>query len=145
MDATHDSKQHYATPSFRELHKVQRQVLQPAAAYVADQSTTSIGATTSQAKLTQEGACDDSLQGRHSFSAGSQAQSRNKTQVFLPGESASVYKSGKTLKKLIMSDNVKLGLILGTMYMCAVRVLPTSRVTHTATLTNPDMQIIGNA
>lgn len=85
-DATQDSKQYYATPSFRELHKVQRQVLQPAAAYVADQSTASTGATTSQAKVTQQGAYDDSLQGRHSFSAGSQAQSRNKTQVFLPGD-----------------------------------------------------------
>jgi len=103
MDATQDSKQHYATPSFRELHKVQRQVLQPAAAYVADQSTTSIGATTSQAKVTQEGAYDDGLQGRHSFSAGSQAQSRNKMQVFLPGESVCVYKRGKKFK--IINDN----------------------------------------
>ena len=90
-DATQDSKQYYATPSFRELHKVQRQVLQPAAAYVADQSTASTGATTSQAKVTQQGANDDSLQGQHSFSAGSQAQSRNKTQVFLPGESVCMF------------------------------------------------------
>ena len=98
MDATQDSKQHYATPSFRELHKVQRQVLQPASAYVADQSSTSIGATTSQAKGIQEGAYDDGLQGRHSFSAGSQVQSRNKTQVFLPGESVCMYKRAKKLR-----------------------------------------------
>ena len=104
MDATQDSKQHYATPSFRELHKVQRQVLQPAAAYMADQSTTSIGATTSQAKVTQEGAYDDSLQGRHSFSAGSQVQSRNKTQVFLPGENACVFKGWNKLKTMYDND-----------------------------------------
>lgn len=73
-------------------------MLQPAPAYVADQSTTTIGATTSQGKVTQEGAYDDSLQGRHSFSAGSQAQSRNKTQVFLPGEKAYVYKREKSLE-----------------------------------------------
>ena len=104
IDATQDSKQHYATPSFRELHKVQRQVLQPAAAYVADQSTTSLGATTSQAKVTQEGAYENSLQGRHSFSAGSQVQSRNKTQVFLPGETAWLYKSGNKLKTTYDND-----------------------------------------
>jgi len=87
MDAAQDHKQHFATPSFRELHKVQRQVLHPASAYVADQSTSAVAATTSQeAKVTQEGAYDDGLQGRHSFSAGSQDQSRNKTQVFLPGD-----------------------------------------------------------
>ena len=96
MDAAQDYKQHFATPSFRELHKVQRQVLQPASAYVADQSTSVIGATTSQeTKVTQEGEYDDGLQARHSFSAGSQAQSRNKTQVFLPGEKACVYKREK--------------------------------------------------
>ena len=106
MDAAQDYKQHFATPSFRELHKVQRQVLQPVSAYVADQSTSVIGATTSQeTKVTQEGAYDDGLQARHSFSAGSQAQSRNKTQVFLPGEKACVYKREKALKKVCRYDN----------------------------------------
>lgn len=81
-----DTKQHYATTSFRELHKVQRQVLQPAPAYVADHSTATTGAMAiSQSKVTQEGTYDDSLQGRQTLSAGSQSQSRNKTQVFLPG------------------------------------------------------------
>ncbi|KAL9986928.1 hypothetical protein ACROYT_G001144 [Oculina patagonica] len=88
LDAAQDSKQHYATPSFRDLHKVQRQVLQPAPAYVTDQSAPATGVpiTMSQGKVTQEGSYEDSLQGRHSFSAGSQSQSRNKTQVFLPGD-----------------------------------------------------------
>ncbi|KAJ7365780.1 Leucine-rich repeat-containing protein 49 [Desmophyllum pertusum] len=86
IDAAQDSKQNYATPSFRELHKVQRQVLQPAPAYVADQSTTATGATGSHSKVTQESAYDDSLQGRQSFSAGSHSTSRTKAQVFLPGD-----------------------------------------------------------
>lgn len=63
---------------------MQRQVLQPAPAYVTDQSAT--GITASLGKMTQENVYDDSLQGRQSFSAGSQSQSRGKTQVFLPGE-----------------------------------------------------------
>ena len=92
-DAVQDSKQHFATPSFRDLHKVQRQVLQPAAAYVSDQSTT---ANMNQGKMTQESLYEDSLQGRHSFSAGSQSQSRTKTQVFLPGKKAyKIMKKGK--------------------------------------------------
>lgn len=84
-DAVQDAKQHFATPSFRELHKVQRQVLQPAPAYVSDQSTS---ANMNQGKVTQESLYEDGLQGRHSFSAGSQSQSRTKTQVFLPGKKA---------------------------------------------------------
>lgn len=79
-----DPKSNYATSSFRELHKVQRQVLQPAPAYVTDQSAT--GASTSLSKMTHESAYEDSLHGRQSFSAGSQSQSRSKTQVFLPGD-----------------------------------------------------------
>ena len=67
---------------------MQRQVLQPAPAYVADQSTTATGATGSHSKVTQESAYDDSLQGRQSFSAGSHSTSRTKAQVFLPGEKA---------------------------------------------------------
>lgn len=87
VDPVQDTKQHYATTSFRELHKVQRQVLQPAPAYVADHSTATTGAMAiSQSKVTQEGTYDDSLQGRQTLSAGSQSQSRNKTQVFLPGD-----------------------------------------------------------
>jgi len=85
VDAGQDSKQSYATPSFRELHKVQRQVLQPAPAYVTDQSSVT-GATASFSKMTQDGAYDDTLQTRHSLSAGSQSQPRSKTQVFLPGD-----------------------------------------------------------
>ena len=116
MDAAQDYKQHFATPSFRELHKVQRQVLQPASAYVADQSTSVIGATTSQeTKVTQEGAYDDGLQARHSFSAGSQAQSRNKTQVFLPGEKACVYKREKAQKKYV-------GMIMMYLRFCIMQV-----------------------
>lgn len=85
VDAVQDSKQNYATPSFRELHKVQRQVLQPAPAYVTDQTSTS-GASASFMKVMPENTYEDSLPSRHSFSAGSQAQSRSKTQVFLPGD-----------------------------------------------------------
>lgn len=88
VDAVQDSKQNYATPSFRELHKVQRQVLQPAPAYVTDQASTS-GASASFMKVMPENTYEDSLPSRHSFSAGSQAQSRSKTQVFLPGEKSS--------------------------------------------------------
>lgn len=88
VDVVQDSKQNYATPSFRELHKVQRQVLQPAPAYVTDQTSTS-GASASFMKVMPENTYEDSLPSRHSFSAGSQAQSRSKTQVFLPGEKSS--------------------------------------------------------
>ncbi|XP_068694422.1 leucine-rich repeat-containing protein 49-like [Montipora foliosa] len=84
MDGSQESKQNYATLSFRELHKIQRQVLQPAPAYVTDQTAT--GASGSLTKMTHESGYDDSLQSRHSFSAGSQSQSRNKSQVFLPGD-----------------------------------------------------------
>ena len=90
-EANQDSKQNYATPSFRELHKVQRQVLQPAPAYVTDQSSATGASTANLSKMTQENAYEDSLHARHSFSAGSQSQSRSKTQVFLPGENVSYY------------------------------------------------------
>lgn len=85
IDPVPDTKQHYATTSFRELHKVQRQVLQPAPAFVADHSTAITGAV-AMSQITQEGSHDDSLQGRQTLSAGSHSQSRNKTQVFLPGD-----------------------------------------------------------
>lgn len=85
IDPVPDTKQHYATTSFRELHKVQRQVLQPAPAFVADHSTAITGAVP-MSQITQEGSHDDSLQGRQTLSAGSHSQSRNKTQVFLPGD-----------------------------------------------------------
>lgn len=91
VDAVQDSKQNFATPSFRELHKVQRQVLKPAPAYVTDQTSTS-GASASFIKVMPENSYEDSLPSRHSFSAGSQAQSRSKTQVFLPGEKSSCCK-----------------------------------------------------
>lgn len=91
VDAVQDSKQNFATPSFRELHKVQRQVLKPAPAYVTDQTPTS-GASASFIKVMPENSYEDSLPSRHSFSAGSQAQSRSKTQVFLPGEKSSCCK-----------------------------------------------------
>ena len=83
MDSHQESKQNY-TLSFRELHKIQRQVLQPSPAYVTDQAAAV--ASGSFTKVTQDSGLDDGfLHGRHAFSAGSQSQVKNKTQVFLPG------------------------------------------------------------
>ena len=84
MDSHQESKQNYPTLSFRELHKIQRQVLQPSPAYVTDQAAAV--ASGSFTKVTQDSGLDDGfLHGRHAFSAGSQSQVKNKTQVFLPG------------------------------------------------------------
>ena len=84
LDSYQESKQNYSTLSFRELHKIQRQVLQPTPAYVTDQ--TAAVASESFTKVTQDSGLDDGLlNGRHAFSAGSQSQAKNKTQVFLPG------------------------------------------------------------
>ena len=84
MDSHQESKQNYSTLSFRELHKIQRQVLQPSPAYVTDQAAAV--ASGSFTKVTQDSGLDDGfLHGRHAFSAGSQSQVKNKTQVFLPG------------------------------------------------------------
>lgn len=85
LDSHQESKQNYSTLSFRELHKIQRQVLQPSPAYVTDQAAAV--ASGSFTKVTQDSGLDDGfLHGRHAFSAGSQSQVKNKTQVFLPGD-----------------------------------------------------------
>ena len=82
MDTTQDPKQHFSSSSFRELHKIQRQVLQASPSYVTDQSIP-LETSVSHSKVIQSGSLNGN-HGRQSFSAGSQA--RGKSQVFLPGD-----------------------------------------------------------
>ncbi|XP_031566917.1 leucine-rich repeat-containing protein 49-like [Actinia tenebrosa] len=87
MDTSQDSRQNFATPSFRELNKIQRQVFQPSVS-VANESSTSLAASHSQANQGLVPTDDEgnSYQLRNALSAGSQARVTDKSQVFLPGD-----------------------------------------------------------
>ena len=81
-----ESHSQRATPSFRELNKVQRQVLQPSQSYFSDQNA---GYTASFNIFGKEpaGAEEDGQAGitRQSVSAGAQTKNNMTAKVFLPG------------------------------------------------------------
>jgi hypothetical protein len=89
IEASQDSRQNHATPSFRELNKVQRQVFQPSVS-VAHESSTSIAASQSQANQSLVPTEDEGegYQLRQALSAGTQARVTDKNQVFLPGRNS---------------------------------------------------------
>ena len=86
MDTSQDSRQAYATPSFHELNKVQRQVFQPSTS-VPHESSTSIATSHSQSNQGLVPTEDEgnTYQLRNALSAGTQARVTDKSQVFLPG------------------------------------------------------------
>ena len=87
-DASQDPRQNYATPSFRELHKVQRQILH-ASNPVANDNSTTVSVTQTSANVQSPEDDGDGYQLRQALSAGAQARVTDKNQVFLPGMSCS--------------------------------------------------------
>ncbi|XP_048583494.1 leucine-rich repeat-containing protein 49 isoform X2 [Nematostella vectensis] len=75
-------QQNYATPSFHELHKVQKQVLQPSSVYNSDNQPTA-NQNSREGTDTEDDRAGQQM--RPSLSAGSQARP-TKNQVFLPGD-----------------------------------------------------------